>query len=104
MLHFKQSEIIISRSGYSTIMDLVKLRRNAILVPTPGQTEQEYLSGYLMEKKYFYSVRQDDFSLKADIDKASSFPFTDPLFSGSNYKEIINEFAGSLKSGNFASQ
>ena len=49
-----RSEYIIARSGYSTIMDLAKIQRNAILVPTPGQTEQEYLARYLHEKKWMY--------------------------------------------------
>lgn len=39
-----QSEFIVCRSGYSTIMDLNALDRSAILVPTPGQSEQEYLA------------------------------------------------------------
>jgi len=103
-LAFQQSEMIISRSGYSTIMDLVKLGKNAILVPTPGQTEQEYLSNYLMEKKYFYSVQQDYFSLETAIDKASSFPYIIPGSSFNNYKKVINEFVLSVKSGNFAPQ
>ena len=101
---FQQAEIILSRSGYSTIMDLVKLGRNAILVPTPGQTEQEYLSDYLMDKKYFYSVRQNNFSLETTIDYAASFPFISPSFSVDHYKQVINEFVLSLKSGNFAPQ
>jgi uncharacterized protein (TIGR00661 family) len=37
--------ILICRPGYSTIMDLDATGRNAILIPTPGQTEQEYLAG-----------------------------------------------------------
>jgi predicted glycosyltransferase len=41
-LHYLQkSKVVISRSGYSTIMDLSILGKKAILVPTPGQTEQE---------------------------------------------------------------
>src|SRR4029079_2570143 len=83
---FQQSEMIISRSGYSTIMDLVKLGRNAILVPTPGQTEQEYLAWYLMEQKYFYSVQQHNFSLETSIEQASSFPFVRPPSPIENYK------------------
>lgn len=39
-----KSEIIISCFGYSTFMDLITLNRSAILVPTKGQTEQEYLA------------------------------------------------------------
>ncbi len=38
------SKHIICRSGYSTLMDLYALRRKALLIPTPGQTEQEYLA------------------------------------------------------------
>jgi len=38
---------IICRSGYSTIMDLLALQRRALLIPTPGQTEQEYLAEHL---------------------------------------------------------
>ena len=47
-------EEIISRSGYTTIMDLNALNclNKARLIPTPGQTEQEYLAGYLHSKGY----------------------------------------------------
>jgi hypothetical protein len=38
------SHTVLCRSGYSTIMDLALLKANAIFVPTPGQTEQEYLA------------------------------------------------------------
>ncbi len=59
----QQSEIVLCRSGYSTIMDLHVFGKKAILVPTPGQTEQEYLANYYMEKKYFYAVSQKLFNL-----------------------------------------
>lgn len=58
------SEIILSRPGYSTLMDLAALGRNALVVPTPGQTEQEYLASYLGEKKYFIPIEQDRLSLE----------------------------------------
>ena len=32
-------------------MDLHKLEKKAVFIPTPGQTEQEYLANYLKEKK-----------------------------------------------------
>lgn len=38
------AEIIISRNGYSTLMDLQFLKKNVVLIPTPGQLEQEYLA------------------------------------------------------------
>jgi len=45
-----QSELVICRSGYSTLMDLAPLGKKAILIPTPGQSEQKYLAQYLEEK------------------------------------------------------
>lgn len=56
---------ILCRPGYSTIMDLAILGRKAILVPTPGQTEQEYLAGYFhLQKKHFMQLQnQFDLSL-----------------------------------------
>ncbi len=42
---------IVCRAGYSSIMDLVVLGKGAILVPTPGQYEQEYL-GKVLDRRY----------------------------------------------------
>ena len=56
-------------------MDLVALGKKAILIPTPGQTEQEYLAEYLYEKKYFFSVEQKNFSLPQALEKYSTFAF-----------------------------
>ena len=57
------AENIICRGGYSSLMDLVRLNRTAYLVPTPGQTEQEYLAKYLSEKGCFNWCKQSDFQL-----------------------------------------
>ena len=57
----QQSNVVIARSGYSTIMDLMAIAQRAVLVPTPGQTEQEYLAKYLSEKKTFRTVSQSNF-------------------------------------------
>lgn len=38
------SALVLSRSGYTTIMDLAKLEKKAFFIPTPGQMEQEYLA------------------------------------------------------------
>lgn len=54
------SDTIISRSGYTTIMELVSLGTSALLIPTPGQTEQEYLAEYMTQKGWFTSVAQKD--------------------------------------------
>ena len=54
------SENIISRSGYTTIMELVSMGRTAMIIPTPGQTEQEYLAEYLSEKGWFDTIAQKE--------------------------------------------
>ncbi len=53
------SEKIITRSGYTTIMELISLKCNALLIPTPGQTEQEYLAQYMSEKGWFSYIKQN---------------------------------------------
>ena len=64
------SEWIICRSGYSTLMDLAALHKNAILIPTPGQTEQEYLAQQLAAQGMATTVTQSKFSLSASIAQA----------------------------------
>lgn len=63
------SGIVICRSGYTSIMDLTALKKKAILIPTPGQTEQEYLAKYMMQKNWFYCVDQDKFNLPKAIEE-----------------------------------
>ncbi|OIQ30029.1 MAG: glycosyltransferase [Bacteroidetes bacterium MedPE-SWsnd-G2] len=58
------SELIISRSGYSTIMDLSRLGKNAFFIPTPGQFEQEYLAQRLKELKIADYRTQKEFKLE----------------------------------------
>lgn len=67
---------IICRPGYTTLMELVSLGCGALLVPTPGQTEQEYLADYLSGKGWFTSVSQKD------LDKDSLIPVIKGEWSG----------------------
>jgi UDP-N-acetylglucosamine:LPS N-acetylglucosamine transferase len=59
-----QSNLVIARSGYSTIMDLAVLNTNVLFVPTPKQFEQEYLAKYLLFKYKIPFFTQDDFKFK----------------------------------------
>jgi uncharacterized protein (TIGR00661 family) len=93
----QQSEMIICRSGYTSIMDLIKLQQKAILIATPGQTEQEYLAVYLMEKKIFLSVPQNNFSLTGALQKACNFSFANAFIYQDDYKKMVQEFAKQLK-------
>ncbi|MEO7960496.1 MAG: glycosyltransferase [Ginsengibacter sp.] len=89
---FCQSAMIICRSGYSTIMDLVKIKKQAILVPTPGQKEQEYLAEYLMGKKYFFSVAQQDFDLQNSLLDSKKFGAVLPDYDLEIYKKTLSAF------------
>ena len=70
-----KAEFIISRSGYSTVMDIAALQKKSILIPTPGQTEQEYLADHLMQKQFAFCVDQKEFSLLKNINEAKQFEY-----------------------------
>ena len=61
---FSESELILSRPGYSTIMDLVKLEKKAFFIPTPGQFEQEYLANRMDDLNVAPYSHQDHFELR----------------------------------------
>lgn len=68
-----QSEIIVARSGYSTVMDLMRTGTKAILIPTAGQTEQEYIAAELMAQKAAYSVPQQQLDLKKALKDCNKY-------------------------------
>ena len=92
----QQSLMVISRSGYTTIMDLIKLNKKAILIPTPGQTEQEYLADYLMKNKIFFSMQQKDFVLPKALDQSSRFASLLPEYDMLQYRSAVQQFVQSL--------
>jgi uncharacterized protein (TIGR00661 family) len=67
------SELIVSRSGYSTVMDMAKLGKKAVFIPTPGQTEQEYIAEQLTRKVIAYSTEQKKFKLAKSMEEAEKF-------------------------------
>lgn len=68
-----RSEVIICRSGYSTMMDLAKLNKKAIVVPTPGQTEQEYIGFQLMKKGVVFCQHQDKLDIEQALDEIKNY-------------------------------
>ncbi|MDX1408343.1 MAG: glycosyltransferase, partial [Saprospiraceae bacterium] len=73
------AEIVICRPGYSSIMDLAVLGRKAILVPTPGQPEQEYLAIRLKVSRYYALQNQDQLDLEAAISRLNEVPDPRPV-------------------------
>jgi hypothetical protein len=64
------SDLVITRSGYTSVMELVSLGKRAVLIPTPGQTEQEYLGIWLDGRYGFASLRQKHIKdIKAAVEK-----------------------------------
>jgi len=94
-----QAEFVIARSGYSTVMDLVSLKKKSILVPTPGQTEQEYLARSLQEKNIACSFSQSVFSLKTALPFAREFRYHFPEYDTSSLlRSAITDWLGRLHS------
>jgi UDP-N-acetylglucosamine:LPS N-acetylglucosamine transferase len=65
-----RSNLVISRSGYSTIMDLAIIGIKALMIPTPGQIEQQYLASYLSKKGLCHQVSQHKLDIDQDITHA----------------------------------
>lgn len=86
---FLQAKLVLARAGYSTVMDLVRLKKRAILIPTPGQTEQEYLGRYLAHRQIAVCVRQKGFSLAEALLRADKFPYVTVQEKKDLLREII---------------
>jgi hypothetical protein len=59
--------VILCRSGYSSIMDLLPLGKQCFMIPTPGQTEQEYLAGFLSREGRITALDQENFNISQII-------------------------------------
>ena len=87
------SELIISRSGYTTIMDLAKLNKKAFFIPTPRQYEQEYLSNRLTKLKIAPSCNQNEFT-RDKLNEADTFHGLKSVNFDVNFKELFSLFEG----------
>lgn len=62
------SAVLVCRSGYSSIMDLAAIGKKAIFIPTPGQTEQEYLADYFARQNVFFKQTQEKINLEEGLE------------------------------------
>ena len=69
----QKAKLIISRPGYSTLMDLANFGSKAVFIPTPGQTEQEYLAKRLVSKSIAFSQSQNNFNLTEAMTNQNSY-------------------------------
>ncbi len=84
------SELIVSRSGYSTLMDLTVLGASALLIPTPGQTEQEYLANHFDQQGIFMMQKQENINLKIALQKIKNYKGIQ-IQENLELKEILSE-------------
>ena len=97
-VEMEKAEWVISRSGYSTIMDIIKLQKKSIFVASPGQTEQEYLAWFMQKRQIAYHTDQNEFSIMTALEKAKKFNYIIPSFNFSEQmKKIIKEFVANLE-------
>ena len=69
-----RARFLITRSGYTTMMEMAELdKKHGLFTPTPGQTEQEYLSRYYAKLGWFLSRSQYKIKLPDDVDSAMQF-------------------------------
>lgn len=85
---FNESDKVLCRSGYTTIMDLVKLEKKAFFIPTPGQFEQEYLGKRLMKQGLAPSEKQKNFKME-DLASLSVYKGFRNMNSEINWKELF---------------
>ena len=90
------SEFVISRCGYTTVMEILSLQKKSVFIPTPGQTEQEYLATHLLKQKWSYTFNQkDDFVMH--FENARSFQYCLPQINTHLHEDIITDFISSLQ-------
>ncbi|AWA28965.1 glycosyltransferase [Flavobacterium magnum] len=88
---FNESEIVLCRSGYTTIMDLSFLSKKAFFIPTPGQYEQEYLARKLKKEGLVPYAKQNDFRIE-NIAEADLYRGLKPFENKTSWKQLFGLF------------
>lgn len=85
------ASLVICRSGYSSLMDLRALNRKAILIPTPGQTEQEYLAAEMQRMGIFMASCQQQADIRPLLSTAEAQPVVPPPAPGAfeQYQTVL---------------
>lgn len=87
-----RAKLVMTRSGYTTLMELAGLGRRALFTATPGQSEQEYLARFHRERGHVWSVEQKRMDIPRDLERAraaSGIPRMDTTVSIHNFLAAI---------------
>lgn len=87
--------LAVVRAGYSTVMELAELGRPAVLIPTPGQTEQEYVAEYLAGRGHHFAADQAGFDLGATLERGEPpEPYQPPHVTATSVQRFLDEVLG----------
>ncbi|MBN8836971.1 MAG: glycosyl transferase family 28 [Sphingobacteriia bacterium] len=91
-----RSNLVICRSGYTTVMEMMYLQKKTILIPTPGQTEQEYLAEHLSKQNFCVTYLQHQFVFSKAVEQALSFNYIFPDMQGNTLNKTVADFLSAL--------
>lgn len=91
------AELVVSRSGYTTLMDLIALGRSALVIPTPGQAEQEYLGALHVRTGRFVVQAQHQVDVKAALGNGAAKARLGPFNDHQGLEQALDELAGLLR-------
>ena len=95
--YMNRAKLVITRSGYTTMMELAELGKKALLIPTNGQPEQEYLCNYHSEVGNYHHVKLENLDLPKDLNVAKSYSgFKSPY----NTEKCVEKFLEIISIGN----
>jgi uncharacterized protein (TIGR00661 family) len=87
-----RAKMVVSRSGYTTIMDVAEIGKKAFFIPTPGQTEQLYLAHHLKKTGKFYSHKQKNININQALETAKNYTgFTPPWKTDKSIENLFRE-------------
>lgn len=89
--------VVICRAGYSTLMDLAFTGNRLICIPTPGQTEQEYLALCGAEKNRLVYAKQKDFSINQCMNLVNKTNVPEYTSNAPDYKQVITDILNKIK-------
>ena len=89
---FSRSRFVVMRSGYSSLMDLQRLGGKALLVPTPGQPEQEYLAKHFAHNRWSMATAQDHLDIFASLQELERLGGNPGLFDFETHKSVVKDW------------
>mgnify|MGYP000881290520 FL=1 len=99
-LEIEKASLIICRSGYTSLMELLPQHKKLVLVPTPGQPEQKYLAQYCQQNGWAPYLTQECFSIEKANQLADAFSYQQYTPSALLLQPILKEWVNSLSGKN----